>query len=83
MDIWTAADINIGVPKGYTLTEEESSSINSKLTAVQTLIQEYEINYILGTDNTSFDEFKEKVMQYGYQDVIDTYQAAVDCYNAR
>ena len=27
--------------------------------------------------------FKEKVMQYGYQDVIDTYQAAVDRYNAR
>ena len=83
VDIWTAADINIGVPRGYTLTEEESSDINSKLTAVQTLIQEYEINYILGTDNTSFDEFKEKVMQYGYQDVIDTYQAAVDRFNAR
>ena len=83
VNIWTSAEKNIGLPSGYTLTEEENDAINAKATAVQTLIEEYMINYILGADNTSFEDFKKKVLEYGYQEIIDTYQAAVDRYNAR
>ena len=81
--IWSSPEKNIAVPQGITLTEEESDEITSKMTAVQTMISEYVINYILGTDDTSFEDFKTKLLDYGYQEVIDTYQAAFDRYNAR
>ena len=80
---WSSPEKNINVPQGLTLTEEESDSITSKFTAVKTLIQEHVINYIIGTDNTSFEDFKAQLVQFGYQDVIDTYQKALDRYNAR
>ncbi|MBR6405116.1 MAG: extracellular solute-binding protein [Lachnospiraceae bacterium] len=83
VDIWSAPEKNIAVPQGITLTEDESDAITSKMTAVQTLISEYVINYIIGTDSTSFEDFKAKVLEYGYQEVIDTYQKALDRYNAR
>ena len=83
VEIWTSAEENIGLPSGYTLTLEENDAINTKQTAVQTLIEEYMINYIIGEDNTSFEEFKNKVIQYGYQEIIDTYQAAIDRFNNR
>ena len=47
------------------------------------MIDEYIINYILGVDTTSFEEFKETLISYGYQNVIDAYQAAYDRYIAR
>ena len=47
------------------------------------MIEEYMIKYIIGTDNTDFETFKAQLIEYGYQDIIDTYQTAFDRYNAR
>ena len=47
------------------------------------MIQEYMINYIIGEDITPVEEFQESLLQYGFQKVIDTYQAAYDRYLAR
>ncbi len=84
VDIWSSPEKNIFVSKSsIILTEEESDSINSKITAVQTMIEEHMINYIIGEDATSFEDFKAQLIQYGYQDIIDTYQKALDRYNKR
>ena len=83
VEIWSTPEVNVEMPMGITLTEEEQDSIATKQTAVNTLIQEHIINYIIGTDTTDFETFKEQLFNYGYQDVIDVYQAALDRYNKR
>lgn len=77
VETWSAPAVNVALPRAWTLTDAEGNKINATLTSLQTLVQEYMINYIIGQDNTTFEDFKEKVMQYGYQDIIDTYS---DCY---
>ena len=83
VDIWSAPAKNVEIPMGITLTEEENDEISQKVTAVRTMIEEYMIKYIIGTDNTDFETFKAQLIEYGYQDIIDTYQTAFDRYNAR
>ena len=83
VDIWSAPAKNVEIPMGITLTEEENDEISQKVTAVKTMIEEYMIKYIIGTDNTDFETFKAQLIEYGYQDIIDTYQTAFDRYNAR
>ena len=83
VDIWSAPAKNVEIPMGITLTEEENDEISQKVTAVRTMIEEYMIKYIIGTDNTDFETFKAQLNEYGYQDIIDTYQTAFDRYNAR
>ena len=82
--VWSAPEINLSTPsRGWTLNEEEGDIINSEGTAVTTLIQEYVINRIIGADTTPYEEFKEQLISYGYEDVIAAYQAAYDRYMAR
>ena len=84
VDIWSAPKKNINFSRStYTLTEEESDKINAKMTAVKTLIDEHMLKYIIGEDNTSFEDFKAQLLQYGYQEIIDTYQASLDRFNKR
>ena len=83
VDIWSSPETNVFIPRGITLTEEETDAIASKQTSVKTLIEEHMINYIIGTDDTSFEDFKAQLVQYGYEDVIATYQAGFDRYNKR
>ena len=65
------------------LQEAEGDEINPIITALTTMVQEYSINYILGTENKSFEEFRSDLEQFGMQKVVDTYQAAYDRYLAR
>ncbi len=84
VNIWSAPETNVSMPvRSLTPTDEEGTATNSKLTAITTLIQEHTINYIIGEDDTSFEDFKAQLLQYGYQDVIDTYQDIYDRYLAR
>ncbi len=81
-DIWSEPR-NIAVPSGLELTDEEGSTINTTMTAINTLVEEYTVNYILGTDSRSFEEFQTSLYDYGLQDCIDIYQAAYDRYLLR
>ena len=82
--VWSTPEVNVALPnRSITLTDEESDAITSDLTACTTMIQEYMINYIIGEDITPVEEFQESLLQYGFQKVIDTYQAAYDRYLAR
>ena len=47
------------------------------------MIDEYIINYITAADTTSFEDFKNNLVSFGYEDVIAAYQAAYDRYLAR
>ena len=83
VDIWSVPEINVELPMGVSLTEDENDEVSVKLTAVKTMIEEYMVNYIIGTTDTSFEDFKDQLGTYGYNEVIDIYQAALDRYNAR
>ena len=41
------------------------------------------VNYINGTDNTSFEDFRNKLNQYGAERICEIYQAAYDRYLER
>ncbi len=78
---WSAPAVNVATPtRSWSPTDEEGSEISINLTAAATLIQEYSINYIIGQDDTSFDDFRAQLLQYGYQDVIDIYQKVYNRY---
>lgn len=81
-EIWTAPR-NINLPERIELTNEEGDKLNTQLTALNTLIEEYTVNYILGTDSRSFEEFRSQLYDYGLQECIDIYQAAYDRYLQR
>ena len=84
VEVWSAPEVNLSVPsRGWTLTEEEGDVVNTTGTAVNTMIDEYIINYITGADTTSFEDFKNNLISFGYEDVIAAYQAAYDRYLAR
>ena len=70
-------------PDRVTLTDEEGDEINATITAIQTMVQEYMINYIIGQTDKTYEEFREELFEFGMQDVLDTYQAAYDRYLAR
>lgn len=81
VDIWSSPEVNLATPsRSWTLTDAEANKINATLTSVQTLVQEYALNYIIGQDDTSFEDFKANVLQFGYQDIIDTYEAVYERY---
>lgn len=65
------------------LTEEEGDEANSKLTALVTLVRSIPINYILGKDTTTHEDFVQQLYDYGLQEVLDIYQAAYERYLER
>ena len=84
VETWSVPEVNIAYPtRGVTLTEEESDMITVNATSLNTLIQEYMVNYIIGSDSTAPADFQATLDDYGYQRVIDAYQAAYDRYMAR
>ena len=80
--VWSSADVTIHVPPA-TLSQEESEFINTYITDIQTMLQERMTKYILGTDTSSHDEFREKLKASQIEECTARWQAAVDRYNAR
>ena len=84
VSIWSAPAVNIQYPvRSVTPTAEETDLISVKSTSVNTMVEEYMINYIIGTVDTPVEELQQQLLDIGYQDVIDAYQAAYDRYMAR
>ncbi len=83
VDLWSSPTKNIALTEGLMLTDEEGDEANSKITALVTLVQEHTVNYILGTDTTSHEDFVQQLYNYGLQDVLDIYQAAYERYLER
>lgn len=81
--IWSEPETNIFPPQALSLTEEEGDEANTKLTALQTMIEEYTINYIIGQTDKPYDQFRQELYTFGMQDVLDIYQAAYNRYLAR
>lgn len=83
VELWSAPETNIALTEGLMLTEEEGDEANSKLTALVTLVQEHTVNYILGKDTTTHEDFVQQLYDYGLQEVLDIYQAAYERYLER
>lgn len=82
VDIWSSPATNLSITESLTLTLEESK-VHTKETDINTMIDEYTINYITGQDVKPFDEYVQDLYSFGLQDVIDVYQAAYNRYLAR
>ena len=80
--IWNEPTVNIALPS-VTLTSDESDVIATYMTAIETLVQEHMVGYIIGSDSTPHEEFVESLYSYGLQECIDAYQAAYERYLAR
>ena len=66
------------------LTAEEASEISSKYTDIQTWVQEYTAKVIVGEASLDeWDAYVAKVGEMGLADVLATYQAAFERYQAR
>ena len=84
VSVWSSPEKNAFINESITLTADEGYATNSKATSIMTLIDEYTISYIVGTEGVKpFEEFQKDLYEYGLQDVIDAYQAAYDRYLAR
>ncbi len=83
VELWSTPTVNIALPDALTLTEDEGRTANTTLTALTTLVEEHMVNYIIGKDNTSQEDFVKTLYDYGLQDVLDIYQAAYERYLER
>ena len=82
-DIWSEPEKNINLTESISLTAEEGSELNPLITAITTLVQEYTVNYIIGADNRTYEEFRDTLYDYGLQTCLDIYQAAYERYMNR
>ena len=82
VDIWSEPK-NINLTESISLTSDEGSQVNPLLTAINTLVEEYAVNYIIGADNRTYEEFRDTLYEYGLQTCLDIYQAAYDRYLER
>lgn len=82
VEIWASPKITVHMPE-VVLNTEENELVNTYMTDILTLLQERMAKYILGTDTTSHDEFREKLKEYHIEEVTQCYQDACDRFNAR
>ena len=83
LDAWNKADDKNVLPP-IALTPEENESISQKLADAETYASENASAFINGTRSLEdWDAFVEQVMAIGLSDVLETYQAALDRYNAK
>ena len=81
--IWSEPEVNLYLTTALTLTEEEGDEANTLLTALITMINEYQINYIIGQNTLSFEEFQNQLHDFGIDRVLEIYQTAYNRYLAR
>ena len=82
--VWNKAKTDMVIPSAVSMTEEEINAYNTTYTAIQTLVNEKTVKYIMGTEDMStYDEFVQSLYEYGIEDCITYKQAAYDRYLAR
>ena len=82
-EVWASPEETISIPVGVQLNQEENEYVNSNMTDIITLMQERMVKYILGTDTTSHDEFRETLKSHNIDEITQCYQDACDRFNAR
>lgn len=83
-DPWSAGSFDKLLPPCMTMTEDESIAYNNLYTAIQTLVSENTVKFIMGAqDMSAYDAFVQSLYDYGIEDCIKYQQAALDRYNAR
>ena len=82
-NIWTAQDTSMVLP-ATSMTSEEGIAYNSAYTAVKTLVDEYTVKFIMGTEPMeNYDKFIKQLRQFGIEECIGYQQAALDRYSQR
>ncbi|MDL2232124.1 extracellular solute-binding protein [Ruminococcaceae bacterium OttesenSCG-928-L11] len=70
-DDWT-------IPNSLTMSADDNKKLAGVMGDINTYVQETVVKMIMGTSNTSFEEFRKQINAMGIQDAIDIYQAAMD-----
>ncbi|MBD2871069.1 ABC transporter substrate-binding protein [Paenibacillus sp. IB182493] len=83
VDVWAQAENQIQLPP-ITLTAEESAKVASIMNDVNTYSDEMIIKFIMGVEPMSnFADYVDTLKQFGVEEAIGVYQAALDRYNNR
>ena len=81
---WDTMSRDLVIPASVTMTAEEAYRYADTYTAIQTLVQEMSLKYIIGQESfDGYDKFQKKILEYGIEDCIALWQAALDRYNNR
>ena len=81
---WDTMSRDLVIPASVTMTAEEAYRYADTYTAIKTLVQEMSLKYIIGQESfDGYDKFQKKILEYGIEDCIALWQAALDRYNNR
>ena len=83
VQIWASPEVTIHVPSGVSLNKEEKDFCSKYMTDIITLLEERMVKYILGTDTSPHEEFRDKLREFHIEECTQYYQDACDRYNAR
>lgn len=81
--VWKAASDEKVIPSRATMLEEELLAYNTTYTNIKTLVDEFTVNYIMGSPSMDFETFVDTLYSYGLEECMGYKQAALDRYNAR
>ncbi|WP_165842304.1 extracellular solute-binding protein [Paenibacillus xerothermodurans] len=81
---FASADTSLNTPTTLSFTAEESSTLGSIMSDINTYKQETVLRILMGTDPVSkIDELQERLKSMGIEEAGQIYQAAYDRFNAR
>ncbi len=76
--MFSSPKVNVCVPAGVLLTDEEGYVVNQYETDITTLANEFMVKYIIGATDKTFEQFVDEAYKFHLQEVTDCYQAAYD-----
>ena len=81
--IWSDYDINLAPDPSISMTDSEGAEYNTLYAAISTLTEEYTVNYIMGRETKSFEDYVSELEKYGIETCRQIYQTAYERYLAR
>lgn len=82
--IWNEAKTDMVIPAAVSMTDAEINAYNNLYVAIQTLVNEKTVKYIMGTESMdTYDAFVQDMYTYGIEECLKYKQAAYERYLAR
>ena len=84
VQVWDQDKADYMIHSSVTLTTEENTEFYTHYTDIATLVDEFTVNYIMGTaSEADYTTFIQNLETYGIQTCIQLKQQALDRYNQR
>ena len=83
-EVWEQASLEHVIPSAVTMTADESNEFYTLYTSVQTMVDEMTVKFITGAESLEkYEEFVDRLHQYGVDRCVEIRQTAYDRYMAR